>query len=72
MHCTHLKELVLEEKRIIENNLEEYKTHYNIQDNTKAKIRFIQENCCSMRKNFCYNCIEKNACDVYENLLKKI
>ncbi|RLG15021.1 hypothetical protein DRN69_03605 [Candidatus Pacearchaeota archaeon] len=65
MYCTHLKELLLEEKKIIESCLEEYMQLNKIKDYTEAKMRFIRDFGGSMKTDFCNRCSERNVCDIY-------
>lgn len=71
MHCKYLKELVSEERNIIERHLEEYKECKHIGNATEAKIKFVEEYGWIMREIFCDLCLENKNCKIYKKLMKK-
>ena len=66
MPCIHLKELLKEERSVIERHLEEFMANKNIGEGNKAKGEFIKEYGWIMREMYCDFCPDKENCDAYE------
>jgi len=70
MPCTHLRELLKEERSVIERHLKEFMAHKNIEDCTQAKEGFIKEYGWIMREMYCDLCPDKESCDTYKEAKK--
>jgi len=72
-HCTHLKEYLEEQKKIMARHLDKHKYYQHIADPTSALQDFIDKYAWVMREMYCDKiCAENKSCMAYQSYLKKI
>ncbi len=70
MPCNHLRDLLKEEKIIIERHFGEFMNRKHVGDGNEAKKQFIKEYGWIMREMYCDLCPDKKNCDAYEETKK--
>ena len=71
--CQHLSDILNAEVPIIKRHLAQHKWYKHIEDDTQAKIDFIEEYGGIMRDFYChYVCIERDTCVLVKEEDKKL
>lgn len=68
-HCEKLKQLLDEQRKIIERHIDEHKWYHHFADRREAILNFIEMYGWLMRETFCDLCEENQSCEVYREYL---